>query len=579
MIHQCYFEEAQRGGLFPSQLYRGFGLYTAVNPDIARNCPELEDPRNQPLLSEYGALLHLWRNPSLDPDPWLGFTSYRQLDKFPTVLQDRQAVAEGLARYDILGWGFYTFLDVQSKRPVTLAEQGERCHPGITSALWRLLHLNNETMPDHYLRGHSGLYCNYWLMSRENFGAYMSWSYPKVRWTLDHPDAFCASHPRSLSFLVERLFILWYLLKGKSLCNIGTMVHGLCGNPWGPTQSPGSAAAGPEESFIVLQAWNATLAELSLRHRATPCGILHIGAHHAEERDIYRLMGVPQVLWVEADPANMDQLRANVAGYPGQRAVQACLTDVDGQATPFHRTNNQGQSSSILPLGTHRQHFEHIHVVEHTQLQTMTFLTLLEREGLSLAAYDFLVLDVQGAELLVLKGFGDALHQLNGAFVEVNLEALYEGCALLPEIDAYLARFGLVRRETLITSRKYGDALYLRPGVYEEPPRNLPQRLQAARTRLLGTRCFLVRQGHQPEVPVELLEDGRVTGNGRPLEYQWFVRAAGHEILLELAGRPGRTCCLRQEGDTLWRGMTTLPPHVAVEAIPAAVSGKCSLTA
>src|SRR5438876_9898386 len=76
MIHQCYFAEPQRARLFTSPVYRGFGLYTAVNPDIARNCPELADPKNQPLLSEYGAMLHLWRNPELDPDPWIGFTSY-----------------------------------------------------------------------------------------------------------------------------------------------------------------------------------------------------------------------------------------------------------------------------------------------------------------------------------------------------------------------------------------------------------------------------------------------------------------------------------------------------------------------
>src|SRR5262249_4776389 len=153
------------------------------------------------------------------------------------------------------------------------------------------------------------------------------------------------------------------------------------------------------------------------------------------ERDIYRTLGAEQALWVEADPANMDTLRANVASYPGHRAVQACLTDGDGQLTPFHRTNNRGESSSVLPMGTHRQHFEHIQVVEQTQLVTTTFRKLIERERLSLEAYDFLVLDVQGAELLVLKGFGELLQQFRGAYVEVNLEPLYQGCALLPEID------------------------------------------------------------------------------------------------------------------------------------------------
>src|SRR5262249_23086686 len=130
MIHQCYFDASQRARLFASPLYRGFGLYTAVNPDIARNCPELTNSAHQPLLSEYAAMLHLWRNPEKAPDRWIGFTSYRQLDKFPIVLDDRHALETALTQADILGWGFYTFVDGPTGRPLTLAEQGERCHPG-----------------------------------------------------------------------------------------------------------------------------------------------------------------------------------------------------------------------------------------------------------------------------------------------------------------------------------------------------------------------------------------------------------------------------------------------------------------
>jgi len=70
MIHQCYFAEAQRVRLFQTPVYCGFGLEPEVNPDLARNCPELQEARNRPLLCEYAALLHLWRNPELDPDPW-----------------------------------------------------------------------------------------------------------------------------------------------------------------------------------------------------------------------------------------------------------------------------------------------------------------------------------------------------------------------------------------------------------------------------------------------------------------------------------------------------------------------------
>ena len=35
-------------------------------------------------------------------------------------------------------WGFHMAFDAPTGRPLTLAEQGERSHPGITSALWQL---------------------------------------------------------------------------------------------------------------------------------------------------------------------------------------------------------------------------------------------------------------------------------------------------------------------------------------------------------------------------------------------------------------------------------------------------------
>src|SRR5262249_50729223 len=153
--------------------YRGFGLYTAVNPDIGRKCPELADPAHQHALCEYGAMLHLWRNPELDTDPWIGFTSYRQLEKFPTILTDRRALEAALARADVAGWAFYEFVEAPSGRPISIAEHRERFHPGITSFLWQLLLARNETLPLDYLTSNTGLFCNYWVMSKQNFDEFM----------------------------------------------------------------------------------------------------------------------------------------------------------------------------------------------------------------------------------------------------------------------------------------------------------------------------------------------------------------------------------------------------------------------
>jgi FkbM family methyltransferase len=568
MIHQCYFEDAQRQRLFDSPLYRGFGLYTAVNPDIARRCPELEDPKNQPLLSEYAAMLHLWRNLELDPDPWIGFTSYRQLEKFPTVLGDRGEVERLLGEYDFIGWGCYQFMDARTNMPISMAEQGERAHPGVTLCLWRLLMMRGEPMPRNYLTTATGMFCNYWAMSKENFDAFMRWSYPLVNYCLRCPDEFVRSHPRSLSYLVERLFVCWYELHQKRCANVGIVQVVPCGNLYyNPAALEGTEPAA-RESFLALPAWNTSLLEICYRHRAAPKGVIHVGAHWAEEREIYRHLCGSNVIWVEADPDNLPQLRANLRAFPEARVIEACLADEDGRETQFYRTNNRGESSSILPMGIHRQMFTSIHVTEQTVLRTTTFATLARREQIDLARYDFLVMDVQGAELLALKGFGDLLGQFTGVYLEVNLGELYKGCALLPEIDAYLGRFGFERREAFITQQQYGDAFYLRRGTCPAPPADLPQRARRAAVEIAGTRSFTYRAAGQEPRVMELMEGGGIALGSAPEEQMWLLRAFGHDVVLNFAGQYGRAATLVQGPDSVWRGVSLLRPDAPVELIP-----------
>lgn len=226
MIYQCYFAEGQRGRLFDGALYTGFGLEPEVNPDLARNCVELLTLGNRTALAEYAAMLHLWRNP-IDLDRWIGFTSYRQLDKFPTCFEekDREPIELLLTSNDILGWGFYRLVNATSGAPGSIAEISETCHPGITAFLEQLLGRVETHLPPAYFREDVGLFANYWIMSKANFSAFMQWSFPLVSWCLTHREnqPFLSTCPRSVGFVAERLFILWYLLFDKRLANLGLL--------------------------------------------------------------------------------------------------------------------------------------------------------------------------------------------------------------------------------------------------------------------------------------------------------------------------------------------------------------------
>ena len=196
-------------------------------------------------------------------------------------------------------------------------------------------------------------------------------------------------------------------------------------------------------------------------------GVIHIGAHIGEEIADYKQHGVKNVVWFEANRNLMPQLFENTRRYEvKQEYFCEVLSDKDGEEVNFAITNN-GQSSSILELGTHKIHHPHIHVVDTKKLTTKRFDTVVKNNPskINMNIVDFINLDVQGAELKVLQGFGDTFStckNIKAVYTEVNTEEVYVGCALLPQIDYFLESHGFKRVAINMTDAKWGDALYSR---------------------------------------------------------------------------------------------------------------------
>ena len=55
---------------------------------------------------------------------------------------------------------------------------------------------------------------------------------------------------------------------------------------------------------------------------------------------------------------------------------------------------------------------------------------------------DLLCMDVQGAELRVLKGLGSVLERVRYIITEIEIKPLYYGQALYPEVHGYLKASG-----------------------------------------------------------------------------------------------------------------------------------------
>lgn len=188
-------------------------------------------------------------------------------------------------------------------------------------------------------------------------------------------------------------------------------------------------------------------------------GVLHIGAHNCEEREIYKFLGITDdnIIWIDA--LNFKVMEAKQKGIPN--VYQAVITDEDDSIIQFNISNNI-ESSSIYEFGTHLQEHPHISYFKKIMLNTITLDTFFKRNNIDASKYDFWNIDIQGAELLALKGSKSYIKFPKVLYLEVNEKELYKNCALIGEIDEFLLQHNFKRVFTEMTSYGWGDALYIK---------------------------------------------------------------------------------------------------------------------
>lgn len=190
-----------------------------------------------------------------------------------------------------------------------------------------------------------------------------------------------------------------------------------------------------------------------------PKGIIHIGAHLMEERSSYMSNGVNKIIWIEANPSIYEKIKWANSG--NEMVFNYAISDEDNLVYDLYVTNN-GESSSILEMDKHKEYHPHIWVYGSVKVNSKRIDTLIRENSINPSSYDFLNLDIQGVELLAMKGFGDIISNFKYIYTEVNSAYLYSGCCLIGEIDDYLLDYGFKRVMTEMTPFEWGDALYIK---------------------------------------------------------------------------------------------------------------------
>lgn len=189
-------------------------------------------------------------------------------------------------------------------------------------------------------------------------------------------------------------------------------------------------------------------------------GIIHIGAHEAEELSDYLLQGIRKIAWIEANPQKTERLTKLIEPFSEMTLGMFAASSVNKQS--MLNIANNGQSSSILELGTHLQEHPHITYSNKVSVKCQKVDDWISHKKLERHCFNFINLDVQGYELEALKGMRIQLEYVDFVYTEVNIAELYLGCPLISEIDRFLAEYGFVRLLLEMTEHGWGDAFYFK---------------------------------------------------------------------------------------------------------------------
>lgn len=118
--------------------------------------------------------------------------------------------------------------------------------------------------------------------------------------------------------------------------------------------------------------------------------------------------------------------------------VHALALGEAADALPLVVMNRPTLSSLLAPTGIHDKY------ADETLSVTETVTVPVARLDAVLSRADVIKLDLQGYELPALRGAAGLLGGVTAVVAEAAREPLYAGQALLPELEAFLAGFGLI---------------------------------------------------------------------------------------------------------------------------------------
>lgn len=199
-------------------------------------------------------------------------------------------------------------------------------------------------------------------------------------------------------------------------------------------------------------------------------GVIHLGAHAGQEVLLYTLLGFHRALMVEPLPEQFDALSARCsymesyaqaqqkiigesAPPPIQfQCVRCAAAEKSGTAT-FYQTARTSYSSLVKPDDAANQEWFQS-VATEVEMRTLDNIVEMLEDGWTAGDFTYLRMNIQGAELMALKGAENVLKHITTILLEVNLHPRYEDQPSRDDFDRFLGARGF-----RCAFAAYGDSL------------------------------------------------------------------------------------------------------------------------
>ena len=206
--------------------------------------------------------------------------------------------------------------------------------------------------------------------------------------------------------------------------------------------------------------------------------IVEVGAMTCEEAVSFKtVFPLSNVFSFECNPRNLDICRTNVAGTDIHLIEQA-VSDIDGKVsfyppnpektiTPYSN-GNQGAASLLKASGKYPLE---TYVQDTIEVEATRLDTFMDKQNLP--RIDILWMDIQGAELMALKGLGERIRDVGLIHLEVEFFEIYKDQPLFADIKQFLNQNGFHLLGFTTLSTYAGDAVFINKNLKAAPLTNL----------------------------------------------------------------------------------------------------------